>query len=132
MNKVIIVGNLGRDPELRNTTNGTPVCNLNVATSRKFKNASGEVVEETEWHRVVVWGKQAETCAKYLAKGRTVAVDGRLKTGKYEKDGETRYSTDIVADDIRFVGGGKGAEGKDEPAANFPPGGFGSDDDLPL
>lgn len=118
VNKVILIGNLGRDPELRYTQSGTPVCTLSIATSRKYKNKQDEQVEETEWHRVTVWGKQAEHCSNYLAKGRKVYVEGRLKTTSYEKDGVTKYSTDIVADPfgVVFLGGkSEGAGGGDFP-----------------
>lgn len=104
INKVIIIGNLGRDPEMRSTKGGTSVCNISVATTRKYKKGE-EWVEETTWHRIVVWGKTAENCGRYLEKGRQVYVEGRLQTSKYEKDGVTHYSTDIVADTVQFLGG---------------------------
>jgi single-strand DNA-binding protein len=108
VNKVILVGNLGRDPELRYTSNGTPVCQLSVATTRAYTNrATNERVEDTEWHRVVVWSKQAEHCNQYLSKGRQVYVEGRLQTRSYDdKDGIKRYSTEVVADTVQFLGGG--------------------------
>ena len=107
VNKAIIVGNLGRDPELRYTQGGQPVCNLAVATSRRYtNNRTNELVEETEWHRIVVWGKQAEHCNNYLSKGREVYVEGRLRTRKFDdKHGITRYNTEIVADRVQFLGG---------------------------
>jgi single-strand DNA-binding protein len=114
VNKVIIVGNLGRDPETRQLPSGGQVTNLAVATSRSYTNKSNnERVEETEWHRIAVFGKQAESCERYLAKGRQVYVEGRLKTTSYEKDGQKRYSTDIVADVVQFLGGR--AEGDARP-----------------
>jgi single-strand DNA-binding protein len=103
VNKVIIVGNLGRDPELRTTQSGQAVCQLNMGTNRKYKNKADEMVEETEWHRVVVWGKQAEHCGQYLKKGAAAYVEGRLKTSSYEKDGITKYSTEIIADTVQFL-----------------------------
>lgn len=108
INKVIIIGNLGRDPELTSSKSGSQVCKLNVATARKWMSKqTNEMVEETEWHRVVVFGKQADNCEKYLSKGRSVYVEGRLKTSSYEdKDGNKKYSTDIIADTVRFLGGG--------------------------
>lgn len=108
VNKVILIGNLGRDPELKFTQGGTAVCNLNLATTRAYFNKNtNERVEETEWHRVVVWGKDAENANKYLTKGRQVYVEGRLQTRKYEdKDGVTRYSTDVVAEVVQYLGGG--------------------------
>jgi len=115
INKVILVGNLGRDPELRYTQSGVAVCRLSIATTRKWKTQSGEKQEETEWHRVVVWNKQAEHCNTYLKKGRTVYIEGRLKTTSYVKDDETRYSTDVVADTVQFIGKG---EGQGQPLSN--------------
>jgi single-strand DNA-binding protein len=106
-NKVIIVGNLGQDPELRYTNNQTPVVTLSVATTDVRTDREGNRNEQTEWHRVIVWNKQAENCAKYLAKGRTVCVEGRLQTRSWEdKTGAKRYTTEIVAQNIQFLGGG--------------------------
>jgi single-strand DNA-binding protein len=106
VNKVILIGNLGRDPELRYTQGGMARCNLNVATTRTYTNRSNEKVDETEWHRVVVWGKQAESCNQYLAKGRQVYVEGRLRTHDYEdKDGTKRWMTEVVAETVQFLGG---------------------------
>ena len=100
VNKVIIVGNLGRDPEVRYTPNGSAVCNVTVATTRRWKNKeSGEKDEETEWHRVVFFDRLAEIAGEYLKKGRSVYVEGRLKTRKWQdKDGVEKYTTEIVAD----------------------------------
>ena len=105
VNRVTLIGNLGRDPEVRQAGQ-TSVCTLSVATSERQKK--GDQWEEvTEWHRVVVFGKSAENCGRYLAKGRTVYVDGRLRTNKWQdKDGKDRYTTEIIANDIRFLGGG--------------------------
>lgn len=103
VNKVIILGNLGADPELRYTPGGQPVARLNVATSRRYRKGE-ETVEETEWHRITVWGKQAEHCNTYLTKGRQVYVEGRLRTLS-TKDGQRHYSTEIVADTVQFIGG---------------------------
>lgn len=113
VNKAIILGHLGRDPELRYTQGGQAVCNLAIATSRRYTNSkTNEVVEETEWHRVVVWGKQAEHCNNYLVKGRQVYVEGRLRTSSYERDGVKQYSTEIVADTVQFLGGGTEPKGR--------------------
>lgn len=99
--KVIIVGRLGRDPELKTLSEDNSVCNLSVATTHKRKDA-----EHTEWHRVVVWGKQAESCAKYLEKGRQVCVDGEIRTREWtDKEGAKRYTTEVVANNVRFLGG---------------------------
>ncbi len=113
VNKAILVGHLGADPELRNTASGTAVCEFRVATSESWKDKNGQKQERTEWHRVVVWGKTAEICAKYLAKGRQVFIEGRIQTRSWEdKEGQKRWSTEIVAREIRFVGGrGTGAPG---------------------
>ena len=112
VNKVILLGNLGRDPELRYTQSGTAVCQLSIATSRTFTDRNNERREETEWHRVVVWGKQGENCAKYLKKGRQAYVEGRLQTRSYEdKEGIKRYSTEVVADVVQFIGGRDGGGG---------------------
>ena len=111
--KVIVVGNLGRDPEMRYTPTGRPVTTLNVATNRRWTDAEGQSQEETTWFRVVVWGKQAESCNQYLSKGRQVLVEGRIRTGQYEdKSGQTRYTWELVASNVRFLGGrGEVAEG---------------------
>jgi single stranded DNA-binding protein len=112
VNKAIILGHLGRDPELRYLQSGQPVCKLNIATSRKYTNKNNESVEETEWHRVSVWGKQAEHCNNFLTKGRQVYVEGRLRTSSYDKEGQKHYTTEIVADTVQFIGGrGEGGEG---------------------
>ena len=106
LNKAMIMGNLGQDPELRHTQNQNATATLSVATTEKWKDDIGQMKEKTEWHRVVVWGKQAENCAKYLTKGRTVFVEGRLQTRKWDdKDGSTKYTTEIVASNIQFIGG---------------------------
>lgn len=137
VNKVIILGNLGRDPEIRYTQGGTAVCQLNVATTRTYTNKSNDRVEETEWHRVVVWGKQAESCGNYLSKGRQVYIEGRLQTRNYDdKDGNKKYITEIVADVVQFLGGRAGAgeqsDGKREPTKSpedtYVPDDFGTDD----
>ncbi len=104
VNKVFLIGNLGRDPELRYTQNQTPVCNLSVATNEVWNDKSGERQERTEWHRVVVWGKQGEVASKYLRKGSQVFVEGSLATRSWEdKDGQKRYMTEIRAQNVRFL-----------------------------
>lgn len=127
INKVILIGNLGRDPELRYTQSGSAVANLSVATTRAYTNSrTNERVEETEWHRVVVWGKQAEHCNQYLAKGRQVYVEGRLQTRNYEdKDGIKRYSTEVVADTVQFLGGRGGGGGDFDNDGGYGGGGGG-------
>jgi single-strand DNA-binding protein len=109
VNKVILIGNLGADPELKYTPTSRPLCNLRVATTDVYKDKGGQRQEKTEWHRVTVWGDQAENCSKYLAKGRSVYIEGRLQTRSYDKDGQKHYATDVVADRVVFLGSGGGA-----------------------
>jgi single-strand DNA-binding protein len=112
VNKVIIVGNLGRDPEVRYTASGQPVANFSVATSERWTDKNtGQPQEKTEWHRIVVWGKQAANCGQYLKKGRSVYVEGRLQTREWvdPKDNQKRYVTEIVANQVQFLGGRDGA-----------------------
>ncbi len=106
--KVVIVGNLGRDPELRYTATGTPVANFPVATNRKWTDADGNSNEETTWFRVSVFGRQAEICNQYLEKGRVVLCEGEIRTSQYEQDGQTRYSWELRAGAVKFLGGGSG------------------------
>jgi len=114
VNKVILLGNLGRDPETRYTTGGDAVCNLSIATSEQWKDKNGEKQERTEWHRVVLFGRQAEIAGEYLKKGRSVYVEGRLQTRKYtDKDGVEKYSTEIVGDRMQLLGSGRDAGGGD-------------------
>lgn len=145
VNKVILVGNLGADPEVKYTPSNRPVCNLSLATNEVFKDKTGQRQERTEWHRVTVWGEQAEHCSKYLSKGRSVYVEGRLQTRSWDdKEGKKRYTTEVVADRVVFLGGAEGArrgggkswgdeaaaapgEAADAPSA-VPP----NDDDIPF
>jgi len=108
VNKVILVGNLGADPELKYTPSQRALCNLRIATTEVFKDKGGQRQEKTEWHRVTVWGDTAENCNKYLAKGRSVYIEGRLQTRSYDKDGQKHYATDVVADKVVFLGSGGG------------------------
>ena len=110
VNKVILVGNLGKDPELRYTQNGTPCCNFTIATTEKWNDQGGNAQEKTEWHRIVVWKKQAENCSKYLKKGSSAYVEGRLQTRSWDnaQTGQKMYATEIVADNVKFLGGGAG------------------------
>jgi len=116
VNKVILIGNLGKDPEVRYTPNGNAVCNLRIATTRNWKNRdSGEKQEETEWHSVVLYDRQAEIAGEYLKKGRPVYIEGRLKTRKWQdKEGNDRYTTEIVADTMQLLGGREGMGSADE------------------
>ncbi len=110
VNKVIIVGRLGADPELKAVGNGQSVARLNIATSENWTGKDGQKQERTEWHRVVVWGRQAENCGKHLAKGRQVYIEGRLQTRSWEdQSGQKRYTTEIVANVVQFLGAGSGA-----------------------
>jgi single-strand DNA-binding protein len=110
VNKVILIGNLGRDPEVRYATSGSAICNITLATSRQWKDkTSGERQEETEWHRVVFYDRLAEIAGEYLKKGRPVYVEGRLKTRKWtDKDGVEKYTTEIVADQMQLLGSREG------------------------
>lgn len=113
VNKVILVGNIGRDPEIRYSPDGAAICNISIATTSQWKDKStGERREETEWHRVVFYNRLAEIAGEYLKKGRSVYVEGRLKTRKWQdKDtGADRYSTDIVGDQMQMLGGRDGAD----------------------
>ncbi|MFT6589657.1 MAG: single-strand DNA-binding protein [Rhodoferax sp.] len=114
VNKVILVGNLGRDPEVRYLPSGDAVANITIATSSKYKGKDGNMVEETEWHRVSFFGKLAEIAGQYLKKGRPVYIEGRIKTRKFtDKDGVEKSATDIVANEMQMLGG---REGMGEPA----------------
>lgn len=110
VNKIIIVGALGKDPEVRYTSSGDAVASVSIATSSKYKNKNGEMVEETEWHRVTFFGKLAEIVGQYLKKGRSVYIEGRLKTSKYtDKNGVEKYATDIIANEMQMLGAPDGA-----------------------
>lgn len=110
LNKVILIGNLGADPEVRSTSNGSRVATLSLATGRQWKNQSGEKQEKTEWHSVVFFGRQAEIAGEYLKKGRQVYVEGRLQTRKWQdKEGQDRYTTEIVADRMQMLGSREGS-----------------------
>ena len=105
VNKVILLGNLGRDPELRYTQGGQAVANFTLATSENWNDKNGERVERTEWHRVVVWGRVAELCSQYLSKGRSVYLEGRIQTREWEdKEGQKRYTTEVNAQTVQFLG----------------------------
>lgn len=106
VNKVILVGRLGQDPELRYTQSGTPVCNFSMATSEQWTDKQGQKQERTEWHRIVVWGKLGELCNQYLAKGREAYVEGKLATRKWQdQNGQDRYSTEVESNSVQFLGG---------------------------
>jgi single-strand DNA-binding protein len=149
INRVVLTGNLTRDPELRSTPSGTSVCSLRVACNTRRKDASGEWVDKPNYFDVTVWGAQGENCAQYLSKGRPVAIDGRLEWREWEENetGKKRQAIDIIADSVQFLGSRSDAEGggtnggrftpqSDVPAdtADFEtaPAGGGSDDDIPF
>ncbi len=145
VNKVILIGNLGRDPEVRYMPSGDAIANLSVATTDTWKDKNGEKQEATEWHRVVFFGKQAEICGQYLKKGSPVYVEGSLRTRKYQdKDGQDKYITEIRGDRMQMLGGrgaGGGTADYDSPAESAPRGkaaapaggGFDDlDDDIPF
>ncbi len=112
-NKIILVGNLGRDPELRYTPQGTPVCSFTMATNERRKDKSGESQDQTTWFRISLFGKQAETASQYLAKGRPVYIEGRLRFEEYtDKDGKQRHSLEVTASDMQFIGGRDDAGGE--------------------
>jgi single-strand DNA-binding protein len=126
VNKVILIGNLGRDPEIRYAPSGSAICNVTIATSRQWKDkTSGERQEETEWHRVVFYDRLAEIAGEYLKKGKSVYVEGRLKTRKWtDKEGVERYTTEIIAQEMTMLGGrdgGGGGGGEAEPASTPAP-----------
>mgnify|MGYP001456294444 CR=1 FL=1 len=105
INRVILVGRLGRDPEMRQTGTGTPVVNFSVATDRVWKNKNGEQEKQTEWHKIIAWGRLAEICNEYLTKGKQVYIEGRLQTNEWEdKDGNKRYTTEVVANEMKMLG----------------------------
>lgn len=124
VNKVILVGNLGRDPEVRYSAEGAAICNISIATTSQWKDrTSGERREETEWHRVVFYNRLAEIAGEYLRKGRPVYVEGRLRTRKWAgDDGQDRYTTEIVAEKMQLLGGGRGGEGASETPEPQPQG----------
>ena len=159
VNKVIVLGNLGANPELKYLPSGQAVCEMRVATTETYRDRNEQPQERTEWHRIVVWGKTAENCAKYLQKGRQVYVEGRLQTRSWDdKEGQKRYMTEIVANEVQFLssgrdgggggggggaggGGGRRGGGDDGPpppddfgggGGGFGGGGGGPDDDIPF
>lgn len=115
LNKVTLIGNVGRDPETKYLPNGDPVCNLSIATSETWKDKSGAKQEKTEWHRVTMYKRLAEIAAEYLRKGASVYIEGRITYREYEKDGQKRYSTEIIANEMKMLGGK--SDGGSEPRA---------------
>ncbi|MDH3627844.1 MAG: single-stranded DNA-binding protein [Acidobacteriota bacterium] len=140
INKVILIGNLGKDPEIRYTTGGTPVANFTMATTERWSDPSGEKKEKTEWHRIVVWAKQAEFVGEYLKKGRQVYIEGSLQTREWtDRDGNKRYTTEVRAQRVQALGARPDGARADVPAAAgaAPAAGSGdapgySEDDIPF
>lgn len=141
LNKAQLIGHLGGDPEVKYTPSGQTVANFSVATNESWKDKDGNKQERVEWHRIVVWGKTAENCGKYLSKGRQVYIEGRIQTRNYDdKDGVKRYITEIVADRVDFLGGGDKDEGRgggggsrsDRGRNDGPPPSSAPDDDIPF
>jgi len=140
VNKAILIGNLGRDPEVRYLPSGAAVCNFSIATTEKWKGKDGTPGERTEWHRIVVFGKQAENCKEFLKKGRPVYIEGRLQYREWnDKEGNKRNTTEIVAQTVQFLGsGGGGGRGgsqqqEQQPPTPDKPSALGeSDDDIPF
>jgi single-strand DNA-binding protein len=144
VNKAILVGNLGKDPEVRFTGSGKAVCKFPLATSSTWNDAEGVKQERTEWHNIIVWGKQGENCGKFLSKGRQVFIEGEIRSRSYDdKDGNKRYITEIIAQNVRFLAGKEGGGGArgggdpgypEEPAMGMGGGGAAAadDDDIPF
>jgi single-strand DNA-binding protein len=136
LNKVMLIGNLGRDPEIRYTTTGSPVANFTMATTDRWTDPSGEKKERTEWHRIVVWGKQAEIAGEYLRKGRSVFVEGSLQTREWtDRDGNKRYTTEVRAQRFQMLG--RPGESSDAGGGPSEPAGGGEsrdyeEDDIPF
>jgi single-strand DNA-binding protein len=123
VNKVILIGNLGKDPEVRYTPGGQAVANFNLATNENWTDKAGQKQERTEWHRIVVWGKSAEACSEFLSKGRQVYIEGRLTTREWLKDGVKQYTTEVVANPVGgvvFLAGGERGPGKASPGKTGP------------
>lgn len=139
LNKVMLIGNLGADPEMRFVQSGSAVANFNLAVNRKYKDREGEDREDTEWVRIVAWARLAEIAGQYLQKGSQVFVEGRMQTRKWEdRDGNTRYTTEVVAFNIQFLGGGRnagsggGGRGDDDYYGGGGGGGYQDAGDLPF
>lgn len=131
LNKVQLIGNLGRDAELKYLQSGAAVATINMATTEYWNDKAGQKQEKTEWHRVVIWGKTAEGLAEYLVKGKQIYVEGRLQTRQWDdKDGNKRYTTEIRGDRVILLGGGKA--GSAHPASSEEPTGQMPDDDIPF
>lgn len=139
VNKAILIGRLGKDPEVKYTPSGTAIANFTIATSENYKDKEGQKQERTEWHRIVVFGKLAEISGEYLAKGKQVYIEGRIQTRSWDdKDGNKRYMTEIVANTVQFLdsggkraGGEKGEESSHQPSSHSSPGDY-AEEDVPF
>jgi single-strand DNA-binding protein len=141
LNRVLLIGNLGKDPEVRFTPGGKAVARFPVATSEVWSDQEGQRQERTEWHNIVVWGKQAETCGQYLSKGRQVFLEGSIRSRQYDdKDGNKRYITEVIAQRVQFLGSrsgdgagaARGGGGGGGAPADAPPPQVSEDDDIPF
>lgn len=133
INKVILVCTLGKDPEVRQTQNGNAICNLSAATSRKYKDAQGNAQEETEWHRISLFGRSAEVAGQYLKKGSMVYIEGRLHTRKYtDKQGIERYATDIIGETLQFLDSKKSTGESNVRSTNLRKPAPANDEDVPF
>lgn len=129
VNRVILIGNLGADPDVRFTQGGQAVANFRIAVSESWTDKQGQRQERTEWVRIVVWGKQAELCGEYLKKGQQCYVEGKLQTREWEKDGVRQFATEVVASSVTFLGGAPHGSGKSRGPTPEPQGG---QDDIPF
>jgi len=138
LNRVLLIGNLGKDPEVRFTPGGRAVARFPIATSEVWQDQEGQRQERTEWHNVVVWGKQAETCGQYLSKGRQVFLEGSIRSRQYDdKEGNKRYITEVIAQRVQFLGsrgdgGGQRGAAPSAGSSEPPPAPLGEDDDIPF
>lgn len=132
LNKVMLIGRLGKDPELKYTEKGTAYCNFSIATDESYKDESGNKVERTEWHNIVTWRKLAEICQQYLKKGSKIYCEGKLQTDSYEKDGVKRYSTKIVMTDMAMLDGKAASDKVSDSPVKPPDTGNNEEDDLPF
>ena len=130
VNKVILIGNLGRDPELRYTSGGTPVANFSVATTERWRNQEGEMQEHTEWHNIVAWRRLAEVAGEYLKKGSRIYLEGKIRTRTWEQEGQKRYRTEIMLDNMLMLDA-RGEPGQPAGDSGFEPDQI-SDDDIPF
>jgi len=133
VNKAILIGNLGKDPEIRYTPSGQAVVTFSLATTEKWRDKDGQLQERTDWHNIVAWGKMAETANEYLKKGRPVYIEGRIQNRSYDdKDGNKRYISEVVAQRLQFLGGKPDQAAAPRPAQEEPPEVTADDDDLPF